>query len=115
MTKNIRRGLMAAVLAVALVVAAVGGVAQGASSRTVTLKNKRFHPASVSIKKGTKVIWKWADSGPVPHNITSTGSKRFRSSSTKTSGTYAITFRSAGTYRYNCTIHPGMVGKVIVH
>jgi plastocyanin len=111
MNKNIRRGLVAAVLAVAVAVAAIGGVAQGASTRVVTLKSKRFHPASITIKKGTKVTWKWADPAPVPHNVTS---KRFKSSTTKSSGTYSVTFRKRGTFTYNCTIHPGMNGKVVV-
>jgi plastocyanin len=29
-------------------------------------------------------------------------------------GRFTFTFQNAGTFRYHCTIHPGMVGTVVV-
>jgi plastocyanin len=41
---------------------------------------------------------------------------RFRSSPTKTTGTYSVRFTRTGTYRYECTIHPAsMRGTIIVN
>ena len=118
LTRSPKRSLIAAVAVAALVPAGVVASAQGstataAKTKTVTLKGKKFHPATVTIKKGGKVKWVWKD-GAVPHNVTSTGHK-FKSSTLKTSGTFTVTFKKKGTFKYTCTIHPGMKGKVIVH
>ncbi len=51
----------------------------------------------------------------VTHNVTSRGELRFASSADQREGTeYTVTFRRRGTYRYVCTLHPGMAGKVVV-
>jgi plastocyanin len=86
------------------------GGAHAASGKSVGMKNLRFHPATVTISRGQTVTWKF-DDGSTPHNVIS---NRFRSSPTKSSGTYTVRFTRAGTYSYVCTIHPGMRGKVIV-
>jgi plastocyanin len=75
------------------------------------MKGIRFSPATVTIRRGQTVTWKF-DDGSIPHNVVAT---RFHSSSTKSSGTYTVRFTRAGTYSYVCTIHPGMQGKVVVH
>jgi len=67
----------------------------------------------VTVRRGGTVTWTWND-GRVSHNVTSSGTKRFKSSTTKATGTYRVRFTKAGTYRYICTIHPGMLGKVVV-
>ena len=47
----------------------------------------------------------------VSHGITfADGTK----SATQTTGTYARTFATAGTYAYECTVHSGMTGSVTV-
>jgi plastocyanin len=89
------------------------GPAVGAAGHTVVLKNIAFTPKTLKVSKGTRVTWSWKD-GDTPHNVTSVGKLKFTSSKTKTSGTYAITFRKAGTYRYECTIHPGMTARIVV-
>jgi plastocyanin len=30
------------------------------------------------------------------------------------SGSYSVTFAKRGTYYYECTIHPGMQGRIVV-
>jgi plastocyanin len=113
-TRKYKQGFIAAAAVAALVPAGMIATADGATTtRTVTLKAKRFHPASVTISKGSKVKWVWADPGhAVPHNIVAS---KFKGTGIRQSGSYTVTFRKAGTFTYKCTIHPGMVGKVIVH
>lgn len=84
-------------------------VAHAARRATVSLKHDRFHPRTLHVRKGATVTWRWRDHGTA-HNVT------FRSfhSSTKTHGRFRHRFRSAGTFRYRCTIHPGMTGKIVV-
>jgi plastocyanin len=82
----------------------------------VTLKNIQFHPTAPHIKVGQSVEWIWEDADiDTQHNVTSTGKAHFKSSKTQEKGTYTITFNTAGTYDFECTIHPqSMQGKVVV-
>lgn len=93
----------------ALTAGALAAPAVAGAARQVTLKDIAFRPATISIARGDTVRWVWRD-GSTIHNVTFKG---FRSP-TKSSGTYTHRFTRAGTFRYRCTIHPGMNGKVVV-
>jgi plastocyanin len=105
------RSSIAAISALALVLTASTA---RAATRSVVLRDIAFKPTTVKIHRGDRVRWRW-DDGDTPHNVTSRGSTRFKSSTTKSTGTYVARFRRRGTYRYVCTIHPGMAGRVVVH
>lgn len=94
---------------------AVGGqvAASQASGRTVTLRNIAFAPKSLSIARGTTVTFQWRDDRTA-HNVVSKGAKRFTSIGTRETGSASRTFTKAGTYRYVCTLHPGMSGRITV-
>jgi plastocyanin len=98
------------VAAGAIPAAASSGTA--ASTHTVVLKSFRFHPGTLTIHRGDKVMWQWRD-GEIEHNVTFHGFH----SRTQGSGSYTVRFTRTGTYSYHCTIHvaEGMVGKIIVH
>ena len=107
-------------MSVALVVCAVAAApavgahrAHVARTATVVIKNIDFSHHTLRIDRGDSVRWRFADAG-VSHNVTSRGRPHFRSSNSMQSGTYVVRFTRAGTYRYVCTIHPGMRGRVIV-
>jgi plastocyanin len=103
-----------AALAVAVALAVPVAVSSAApTGKTVVLKNIAFNPKKVTVKKGATVTWSWQD-GATPHNVTATGKTKFKSSPTKQSGKYSVKFAKAGTYHYECTIHPGMTGVVVV-
>jgi len=93
--------------------AALGSVpvprAAAAATTVVTLKDISFKRSVVRIARGDSVRWRWAD-GDTPHNVTFAR----RHSTTKKSGTYVLRFATAGTFRYRCTLHPGMEAKVVV-
>jgi plastocyanin len=74
-------------------------------------RNNTQNPARDTLAVGGTVTWTWT--GGNPHNVTSTGAT-FTSSTTKSSGTHAVTFANAGTYNYTCTVHAGMSGTVVV-
>ena len=99
----------------ALCAAAAGGQAavSQASGKTVTLRNIAFSPKSLSIARGTTVTFAWRDDDTA-HNVVSRGAKRFRSIGVRESGSRSRKFTSAGTYRYVCTLHPGMSGRITV-
>jgi plastocyanin len=103
-----------AVLALALTAGAISASgAAGAPTKTVTLKNIAFSPKSLTVSKGTKVTFAFRDNGTT-HNVKSTGAKRFKTITDRSSGSQSRTFSSAGTYRYVCTLHPGMSGRITV-
>lgn len=108
-----RQSRLIPLLLVPACLAAGVSAAGAASTRTVVLEDVEFKPSSVRIKRGDTVRWVWRD-GSTPHNVRSRGSRRFKSSSTKTRGRHAVRFSRAGTYRYVCTVHIGMDGRVVV-
>ena len=97
----------------AVAIGSLGASVAEASTRTVRISGIEFRPSSITIQRGDYVRWRFADPR-VSHNVKSRGTLRFRSSETKLTGTHTVRFRRAGTYRYVCTIHPNMRGKVVV-
>jgi plastocyanin len=79
------------------------------TTASVSVVDYSFNPSSTTIAAGGEVTWTWG--GTVGHNVTfSTGPN----SATQTSGTFSRTFPTAGSYPYQCTIHSGMDGTIIV-
>ena len=109
--------LLGAVAATALLAAALpeltaaGEAAAAASSAPVTIDNFAFAPPTLTVTAGTTVTWKNEDDSP--HRI---GDKNgtFKSAALDTDDTFSHTFAAPGEYPYICTIHPYMVGKIIV-
>ena len=107
-------------LLVAMLIAAASAVLATqafAATRSVKVADDYFvrkgSVPTVTVKKGTKVTWRWA--GKEMHNVAVTkGPVKFRSSY-KDSGTFSKTLRSTGTYTIVCSIHqPGMKMKLRV-
>src|SRR5438093_773541 len=72
-----------------------------------------FSPTTVTIDQGTGVVWSF--DGPSDHTVTSSGDLGlFDSGAVSAGGTFSFFFVAAGSYRYNCTIHPSMQGTVKV-
>ena len=111
--------IAAAVIAALVTGPASAGAPAGAAPaataavKVVELKDFRVRPATVRIRRGSSVEWRFLDR-PAPHNVTSRGKRRFRSSPSQQTGTYRMRFRRSGVYRYVCTIHPNMRGRVVV-
>lgn len=94
-------------------------ISGAAATKLVSLRDVRVSPARLTIRRGTTVTWRWLDASiEAQHNVTSLarrGGRRFRSSPTQLTGKYSVRFTRAGTYAYECTIHPlSMQGLVIV-
>jgi plastocyanin len=100
-------------LALAAAIIPAPGVAGAAGKKTVTLKDIAFSPSRLTVSRGTTVTFSWKDDG-TRHNVTSIGRKRFKTISDRTSGERSVRFGKAGTYQYECTLHPGMSGRITV-
>lgn len=89
---------------------APNGNPSGSTSTSITVRNNVFDPSATTVGVGATVSWTWAQ-GAVNHNVTFDDGPK---SETQSSGGYARTFASAGTFSYRCTIHPSMTGSVTV-
>ncbi len=75
----------------------------------LAMKNMKFSPATIEIKKGDTVEWKNDDI--TPHTATSA---TFDSGSIASDAVWRHTFKDAGNFPYTCTFHPEMKGTVVV-
>jgi plastocyanin len=79
----------------------------------VNIDNFTFSPATLTVALGTTVTWTNRDD--IPHTVTAQGGgKPFRSKPLDTDDAYSFTFAASGEYEYFCSLHPHMVGKVVV-
>ena len=85
-------------------------MASGAAGVTVKVKmvDDKFKPKKVSVSKGTKI--KWVNKGSNPHTTTGKGWDETLSPGQ----TYSRRFKKAGIFKYHCSFHSEMVGKVVV-
>lgn len=87
--------------------------AQPTATDAVTIQNFSFSPSVITVKKGTTVTWTNSDS--VTHTVTETDGKTGpNSGNLDPTKTYSFTYNTVGSFAYHCSIHPNMVGEVVV-
>jgi len=84
---------------------------QNKMASEVSVDNFTFGPETVTVPLNSTVTWVNRDD--VPHVIASTDGL-FRSKALDTDDKFSFTFAKPGTYQYFCSIHPKMVGKIVV-
>lgn len=107
------RTLLAVAAAAVLWLLAAGHPASAApaDSAQIVIKDFMFAPNSLTIKAGSAVTW--ANKDDEPHSVVSdTG--LFRSGAVDTDETFSFKFDKPGTYHFTCSIHPRMVGTIVV-
>ena len=78
---------------------------------SIAMRNFMFTPTSLTVRAGTTVSW--ANMDNEPHTIVSdTG--LFRSGAIDTNETFSFRFDKPGAYHFTCSIHPQMVGTIVV-
>jgi plastocyanin len=106
---------MRTAVGIGMLVALCAGFAAAAQSQPVlaevTIDNFSFAPAELTVPVGATVTWRNRDD--IPHTVVSTD-RVFKSKVMDTEEKYSFTFGTAGTFTYFCSIHPKMMGKVIV-
>jgi len=106
-----RRLILSAVAALALVVPAASHTAVGATTKTVKITSTAFSPASVYIATGDSI--KWTNKDTKNHQVVS-NSGAFASPIITPGRSYTHTFNAAGIYRYHDGLHPTLTGRVVV-
>jgi plastocyanin len=110
-----RVGLLVLVLTITSAACQAGSARSAADAAPVAgvtevvAKDLRFQPPAIQVTAGTEVTWRF-DDGSVPHNVKGDGFV----SKNQTRGTFAHRFERPGEYRYTCTLHAGMDGRVVV-
>ena len=100
-------------IAIALALAGTGVAPKAATLQTpqIVVKDFMFQPTTLTVPAGATVTWTNRDDEP--HTVRSdTG--LFRSTAMDTNESYSFTFAKPGTYHFTCSIHPRMVGTIIV-
>lgn len=77
----------------------------------VKVDNFTFGPDTITVPVNSTVTW--VNKDDIPHVIASNDGL-FKSKALDTDQTFSFTFTKAGTYPYYCSIHPKMVGKIVV-
>lgn len=101
---------------------ASGCTAKGASTTAASQFSKivedpntvgRFDPNDMTVKVGQAIEWDWQDPN-VQHSVTSDNGATFDSCLQSKGYKFIVTFTTAGTIPYHCTIHPSMIGTITV-
>jgi plastocyanin len=114
-----KRSIYIAILTVALVVTigAMGthhlmvNAQQKSETTEVKIDNFSFAPGTLTVPVGTTVTWTNRDD--IPHTAVSSEGA-FKSNVMDTDEKFSYRFTKAGTFPYFCSIHPKMIGKVMV-
>jgi plastocyanin len=95
----------------AVVVLSLISAAAHAAEPQVEVKDFTFGPNILTVSVGAQVTWLNKDDEP--HTVVSdTGT--FRSGAMDTNENFSFKFDKPGTYHYTCSIHPRMVGTIVV-
>jgi plastocyanin len=117
MTRVVRFGSLRFVAALCLVTLAAvislgsGGTVRAQEDAAVDIVDFAFDASSITVEVGSTVTW--TNAGDATHTVTADDGA-FDSGDVASGETYSFTFDEPGTYTYFCSIHPDMVGEVIV-
>lgn len=78
----------------------------------IKMKNLVFDPSTVTVKKGTIVVWTNEDSSS--HTVISDSGNELNSPIIQIGKNYSHTFNTVGTFNYHCSIHSSITGTVVV-
>jgi plastocyanin len=85
--------------------------AQSTEANKISIEDFMFAPNPLTIKAGATVTWVNMDDEP--HTVVS-NTAMFRSGALDTKESFSFKFTAPGTYHFTCSIHPRMVGTIIV-
>lgn len=85
--------------------------APASGGTAVAMKGFQFAPKDVTVKVGDTVTWTNEDDAP--HNVVA-ADEAFSSENFAKGEAFEYTADKAGTFAYECTLHPGMEGSLTV-
>jgi plastocyanin len=85
--------------------------ATATATNTVTMAGMAFSPSCIKVAAGTTVTF--TNNDTTTHDVTANDGS-YQSAFLSPGQSYTRTYATAGTSAYHCSIHPSMVGTVIV-
>ena len=82
-----------------------------ADEAVISIHEFMFSPTAMTVAAGTTIRWKNLDGEP--HTVRSIDAT-FKSDALDQNDSFTYKFDKPGTYRYVCSIHPQMVGTIVV-
>ena len=98
-------------IATALMISPPRARSEDAKATEVKVDNFTFSPDTLTVPVNSTVTW--VNKDDIPHVIAANDGS-FKSKALDTDQKYSFTFSKPGTYAYYCSIHPKMVGKIVV-
>jgi plastocyanin len=96
---------------VAAAMAMMCSASEGAVPNSIEVRDFMFMPTTITVNTGDQVTW--VNKDDEPHTVVSdTG--MFRSGAMDTDESFSFKFDQPGTYHFTCSIHPRMVGTIVV-
>lgn len=117
LTRQCTGGLLA-VRAMALALAllsldAVPAAGDAPGVAVIRIDNFSFTPPTLTVRAGTTV--QWVNHDDIPHTVVNDATPRaFKSQPLDSDDAFSFTLVKPGIYRYFCSLHPRMVGVVVV-
>jgi len=87
--------------------------------KSVQVKDDYYAPTKVAIKKGQQVNWIWNKMNFDTHTVTlikgpkGVNKKKFSSFQASAGVHFKLTFTKAGTYHFQCQLHPLMMNMTV--
>ena len=106
-----RARFFAGLVGAGVALGAVGVVAVVAADHAVSIAGSAFSPPSLTVTVGDTVTW--TNSDQIPHTATADGGS-FDTGTLDQGASNTVTFNTAGTFPYHCTIHPQMTATITV-
>src|SRR3954464_14524783 len=100
--------ILPAALLIALSLTAAKAASDDDHAHKVTIKNLKYDPAKLTIKKGETVLWINADDND--HTVISDDKDVFASDSLGNGDKFRYKFDKPGKFPYHCKYHPRMKG-----
>jgi len=89
----------------------IPSAAETPDATKVVVKDFKFMPTPLTVKAGSTVTWTNQDDD-VHTVVSDTGA--FKSGAMDTNDSYSFKFDEPGTYHFTCSLHPRMVGTIVV-
>ena len=105
-------------IAIALVLIGLGAaqVAAGGSAQAATINieigDNFFNPTQMSANVGDTIVW--THKGQRPHDVTADNGSFVSPRRMMNGQTFSYTVTQAGTFAYQCTVHTGQIGTLVV-
>jgi plastocyanin len=81
----------------------------GAKTIEVKIENMKFNPQEIFVSAGDEVVW--INNDLVPHTITG---KALNSPVISPNQRWAFSAKKKGRFEYACSLHPTMLGSLVV-